>query len=100
MAAMATNDRDGSDADSRSETVVGSVAGSGYRMGETHGEGIDASEETSLLGAGADESDIDELGRQRTDSWVGWQDFTDLPPWRRPSVCVIPDLRRQAVAQQ
>ncbi|KAH8912494.1 MFS general substrate transporter [Coniochaeta sp. PMI_546] len=49
-------------------------------------EAHEASEETGLLGAGAEESDADGLVRQRTDSWIGWEDFNDIPPWRRPSV--------------
>jgi hypothetical protein len=69
-------------------TAVGSVAGSGYRMQQPyHDEDTDATEETGLLGANAQENDdTDALARQRTDSWVGWEDFSDIAPWRRPSV--------------
>jgi hypothetical protein len=74
-------------------TVVGSVAGSGYRMDEPyHDEDQDATENTGLLGAGAEESHVDGLARERTESWIGWEDFTDIPPWRRPSVSAA--LRR------
>lgn len=77
---MANDDRPASPTAS---TVVGSVAGSGYHMNEPY---HDAAEETSLLGAGAAETDVDGLARQRTDSWIAWEDFNDIPRWRRPSV--------------
>lgn len=69
-------------------TAVGSVADDGHRMGRSR-YNDDATEETGLLGAGAQDSDDgagEPLARERTDSWVGWQDFQELPPWRRPSV--------------
>jgi hypothetical protein len=83
---MANNDIPASPTTS---TAVGSVAGNGYRMQDPYqDEDHDALEETGLLGATADENDVDGLARQRTDSWIGWEDFNDIPPWRRPSVSV------------
>ena len=68
-------------------TAVGSVAGSGYRMDEPYHDGSqDATEESGLLGARAGENGTDEVARERTESWIGWEDFNDIPPWRRPSV--------------
>lgn len=72
-------------------TTVGSVAGSGYRMDEPyHDRSQDATEESGLLGASAGENDTDRLARERTESWIGWEDFNDIPPWRRPSVSGTP----------
>jgi hypothetical protein len=61
-------------------TAVGSVAANGHRLYQDD----DTAEQTSLLGAGAEDNI---QPRERQDSWVGWQDFQDIPPWRRPSVC-------------
>ena len=89
---MANNERAASPATS---TAVGSVAGSGYRMQEPYQDGdFDATEETGLLGAGAEESDGDGAAVQGTDGWIGWEDFRDLPPWRRPSVSVMDAVTR------
>lgn len=83
MPARKTNGEDR--AVSPSSTAFGSVADDGHRMAghQPYSDGDDAAEDTSLLGAGAAE---EPLPRERTDSWVGWQDFQDIPPWRRPSV--------------
>lgn len=68
--------------------VVSSVARNGYNADEPYRD--DEAERTHLLGAGAADSD-DGLARERMGSWAGWEDFDNIPPWRRPSVSVTRD---------
>jgi hypothetical protein len=86
---MATDERQGSDAASRSDTVVGSLADSGYQMGndaDDEREADETSEATGLLRAGTSNGGGRAQEAPRKDSWVGFEDFEGQPWWNRPSV--------------
>jgi len=87
---MATPNLDESDPPSRQESVVGSETG--YRLDEDPDRYRDFSqstEETGLLGAGTHDEGDDDTGRipNGNPALPDDQDFSHLPPWRRPSVC-------------
>jgi hypothetical protein len=68
-------------------STVGSVDGLRLLEARAEDDGF-ATEETGLLGAGAQTTAGD---GPRKDSWIGSVDFEHLPPWKRPSVCPLSD---------